>query len=229
MEILLSTGTVHPQPIEKAFRLANELGFDGIELLIDNKTKLNECEKLNNEYNNIKSIHMPFYPWKWHNLKEFVTILKPENIVAHPTPPKKYLLWTLKKLNIPPRNISIETLQSWKHVLNKEVALHSFIWTIKGYLKFAQKNGFSITVDTSHIFTYKTNPIITMDILKNKTTNIHISDCDNTRLHSPLGSGVFPFEKFSKIAKNVKFVTLELSRVNVKEIKDSLEKIKELF
>jgi len=229
MKFLLSTGSVYPKPKSEAFRLANKLEFDGVELLIDNHVTPEECEKLNEEYSNVKSIHMHFFPWKWPETNRYIEIFKPKNIVVHPTPPKTYLLWTLKKLNIPRECITIETLESWKNFRHLAIHPYCFIWSLKGYLNFVKKHNFSLTIDTSHIFTYKTSPIKTINMLKHKIKNVHVSDCNEDRLHLPIGKGKFPFDEFMKLTKNVKFITLELTRANNQEIRESFEKIKSLL
>lgn len=65
MKITLSSGTLHTFPIRKVFSIASELGFDGVELIINQEfQKVNALLLLEElqEMAPVRSIHAPFMP-----------------------------------------------------------------------------------------------------------------------------------------------------------------------
>src|SRR5689334_17432856 len=65
MKITLSSGTLHTFPIRKVFSIASELGFDGVELIINQEfQKVNSLLLLRElqEKAPILSMHAPFMP-----------------------------------------------------------------------------------------------------------------------------------------------------------------------
>ena len=65
MKITLSSGTLHTFPIRKVFRIAAELDFDGVELIVNQEFQRVNCLQLIAELQEsipILSMHAPFMP-----------------------------------------------------------------------------------------------------------------------------------------------------------------------
>ena len=65
MKITLSSGTLHTFPIRKVFTLASELGFDGVELIVNQEfQRVNSLSLLKElqESAPVLTIHAPFMP-----------------------------------------------------------------------------------------------------------------------------------------------------------------------
>lgn len=235
--IILSTGSVYTYSTDRAFEFAKKAGYDGIELIIDNRFKTRQAEhikKLEKRYK-IKVISV-------HSAMEFVTVwgedpkvrlkrsielakqLKAKRLVVHPTiannkPFYKWAFSNRKKIekSALPVQVVFENLTKGIDVLEgQDLVFENF-----DYKQFSRFE--NIILDTSHLATTGQDIVEVAQKLGDKIKQVHFSDSDFAMhperinsiadRHMIPGEGKLPLKEFLKTLKDNKFkgiITVEL-------------------
>ncbi|HGJ64696.1 TPA: sugar phosphate isomerase/epimerase [bacterium] len=256
IKIALSTGCLYENPISDVFEIAQIVGFDGIELLID-KNKCNipidELNGLSDKYKMpILSIHSPFVTcdgWGgfWEQIDKTIAIAKVLSIpLVNFHPPKGIIICHDLAGNLPDNIreykqsikdqkiiLTIENLPYPKHL--RKIPILSRIFTFADNTcqigKFAEENGIYITLDTAHIGTTGRDILSVYDSFRNFIANVHISDYDGDTQHLLPGKGKLPLRKFLNLLIDDNYdglITLETnpSAMEAKEMKKAINNAK---
>jgi sugar phosphate isomerase/epimerase len=233
MRISMSTGTLFIFELEKVFAMAGEVGFDGVELVINQEfQKVNSRRLIQRlaETMPILSIHAPFMPldgWGGPSdaLKRCVEIAADCGIgLVNFHPPSwlglelGYWRW-LYRINDFQKEIGGDKVA---------VTLENMPWTgkylINGYIlsetqkmiEFLQERNLYLTFDCTHMGSGRANFINDFYLYYNsgRIRNIHFSDYGHGRQHLLPGHGILPLTRFLNHLRNTSYnetLTLELS------------------
>ena len=251
MKLNLSAGSLYTFPLYKAFEIARDVGFDGVEVIINHDFEYNAGKELLAEAGQIlpiASLHAPFFDingWgnKIQQLEKTVKLALNFDIPLvnfHPpvwlTLERKFWRW-LNRINDFQKEIGREQIQitienmpangPWgcnPHFLNNTGAM----------IDFMQKRNLFLTFDTAHMGTCKTNFLTDFHFFydSGRIRNIHFSDYANGREHLLPGHGKLPLTRFLNHLHETGYdgtVTLELTPRELPEdeslIRDSLADI----
>jgi len=233
MRISISAGTLYTYPLPKVFEMAREVGFDGVELVINQEFQKVNSRRLVRDLAQtlpILSIHSPFMPLDgWGNpidsLKRCVEIAVDCGVGL---------------INFhPPSWLGLE-IGYWRwlyriHDFQKEIGqdqvaltLENMPWTgkyrINGYIlsetqkmiEFLQERNLYLTFDCTHMGSGRANFINDFYLCYNsgRIRNIHFSDYGHGRQHLIPGHGILPLTRFLNHLSNTAYnetLTLELS------------------
>ena len=233
MRISMSSGTLFIFPLEKVFAMASEVGFDGVELVINQEFQRVNSRRLVRDLAQtlpILSIHSPFLPLDgWGNqidsLKRCVELAVDCGVGL---------------INFhPPSWLGLE-IGYWRwlyriHDFQKEIGqgqvaltLENMPWTgkyqINSYIlsetqkmiEFLQERNLYLTFDCTHMGSGKANFINDFYLFYNsgRIRNIHFSDYGHGRQHLLPGHGILPLTRFLNHLRNTAYnetLTLELS------------------
>ncbi|MFQ5714134.1 MAG: sugar phosphate isomerase/epimerase family protein [Candidatus Scalinduaceae bacterium] len=230
-KIALSTGSLYTYPFEESFRVAKELGFDGIELLLgppNQEFTPGDIQDLSKKYNiPVLSIHSPFklngagnYWDSMIKSSNIANIIKPQLLNVHPPKGIFFKSYKLKRFK--------NCLKGCKRILNGinltvENMPIRFRNRILNYSKYAisdpdklyhfsKKEGIHLTFDTTHLGTMSLDIVKYFKKLNDRILNIHISDYDRYE-HLEPGKGNLPLSKLLKTIKSYDYkglLTIEL-------------------
>ena len=233
MKITLSSGTLFTFPIRKVFKIASELDFDGVELIINQ-----EFQRVNNlqlmeelqESVRILSIHAPFMPldgWgtQIDSLKHSVELAEKIGVPLVNFHPPSWMgfeitFWRwLYKINDFQKEIGTETvivtMENMPWVGKFKINPHILSDT-RQLIDFIQERNLFMTFDCTHMGSGKANFINDFYLCYNsgKIKNIHFSDYGHGREHLIPGHGMLPLTRFLNHLRNTDYndtITLELS------------------
>lgn len=232
MRISISSGTLFTFPLARCFQIAAEVGFDGLELIINQDFQRVNCRNLIAELGRIApilSIHAPFMPLDgWgtpvDSLKRCVEIAIDTGVpLINFHPPSwlggevKFWRWLYgihdfqKEVG---KGITL-TMENMPWVGRFKVNPHILSHTHK-LIEFVQERNLFLTFDTTHMGSGKTNFINDFYLCYNsgRIRNIHFSDYGHGREHLLPGHGVLPLTRFLNHLRNTDYnetLTLELS------------------
>lgn len=233
MKITLSSGTLHTLPLQKVFSLARELGFDGVELIINQEFQRVNSGKLIAELQEhipILSIHAPFMPldgWgtQVDSLRSCVELAEKRGIPLVNFHPPSWLglevafwrwLYTIHDFQ---KQIGAEsvmvTMENMPWVGKFRINPHILADT-QQMIDFIQERNLFMTFDCTHMGSGKANFINDFYLCYNsgRIRNIHFSDYGHGREHLIPGHGMLPLTRFLNHLRNTEYndtVTLELS------------------
>ena len=233
MRISLSTGTLFTFPLKKAFTMAAEVGFDGVELIINQDFQRVNCRMLLAELGSILpilSIHAPFMPLDgWGNqidsLKRSVELAAQAGVsLVNFHPPS----WLGLEIGFWRWMYRIHDFQ--KEIGGGEVLLtiENMPWTGKfktneyilsqteKMIEFISDRNLYQTFDCTHMGSGKANFINDFYLFygSGRIKNIHFSDYGHGREHLLPGHGILPLTRFLNHLSSTRYddtVTLELS------------------
>jgi len=220
MDIILSTGSLYKYSLSEIFRIAKEVGFDGVELLIGQNSYnigTDHIQELSDEYNiPILSLHSPFIICKgwggfwdriWRSL--FIAMeLQIPLVNFHPPSgifPRHHLGDELS-----------ENIQTYKDAIKDSgiVLTIENLPTIRAFRRlsinrlfprminnayqiaeFALNNDIYVTFDTTHLGTTGIDLLEAYVVFKDRIANIHLSDYDGRSQHLLPGMGRLPLGK----------------------------------
>jgi len=233
MKLNLSAGTLHTLPPHKAFEIARDVGFEGIEVIINHDYEFNAGKELLASVVDIlpvASIHAPFFDingWgnKIQQLEKTVTLAKAFDIpLVNFHPPvwlgleRKFWRW-LNKIEDFQRQvgddkvlITIENMPATGPMGCNPYFLNNTATMID----FMQKHNLYLTFDTAHMGTYKANFLTDFHHFYNsgRIRNVHFSDYANGKEHLLPGHGKLPLTRFLNHLQETGYdgtVTLELT------------------
>lgn len=233
MRISISTGTLFVFPPEKIFEMAKEVGFDGIEVVINRDFGSIAARRLIKQLARtmpVLSIHAPFMPLDgWggpiDGLKRCVEIASECGAkLVNFHPPSwagfefGYWRWLYK----------IKDFQKEIGGDQVKVTLENMPWTgkylINAYIlsetqkmiDFLKSRNLYMTFDCTHMGSGRANFINDFYLYYNsgRIRNIHFSDYGHGRQHLLPGRGILPLTRFLNHLRNTSYdetVTLELS------------------
>jgi sugar phosphate isomerase/epimerase len=233
MLITLSSGTLFTFPLEKAFHVASEVGFDGIELIINQDFQKINCRQYIAELQQIcpiHSIHAPFMPldgWgsPMDSLKRSVDLAGHCDIPLVNFHPPSWMgvelgfwRWLYGIHDFQAEiggNAVMVTLENMPWVGKFKINPHILSETAK-MIDFIQDRNLYLTFDCTHMGSGKANFINDFYMFYNsgRIRNIHFSDYGHGREHLLPGHGILPLTRFLNHLRNTDYhstVTLELS------------------
>jgi sugar phosphate isomerase/epimerase len=252
MRITISTGVIFIFPLHKAFEMAAEAGFDGLELIINQDFEYVDSRKLVAELSGIMpilSIHAPFMQLDgWGNqidsLKRTVELAAEGGVPLVSFHPPSWLgfelgfwRWMYRihdfhqevgggKVLLALENMPWEgMLKANRHILSRSEKMIEFI---------TERNLYQ-TLDCTHLGTKKANFINDFYLYYNsgRVRNIHFSDYGHGRQHLLPGRGILPLTRFLNHLRNVGYdgtLTLEIShREFPKDERIIVESLKEIL
>jgi len=233
MKISLSSGTLYTLPLHKAFTIAGEIGFDGVELIINQEFLRVNSALLIEELQQILpilSIHAPFMPLDgWgtpvDSLHRCVELAGKRGIpLVNFHPPSwlgfeiSYWRWLYKiydfQKQVGKDNV-IVTLENMPWVGRFRINPHILSETAQ-MIDFIQERNLFLTFDCTHMGSGKANFINDFYQFYNsgRIRNIHFSDYGHGREHLIPGHGMLPLTRFLNHLRNTDYndnLTLELS------------------
>ena len=252
MRISISTGTLFTFPLQKAFAMAAEVGFDGLEVIINQDFQRVSARKLLAELGEIMpilSIHAPFMPLDgWgtpiDSLKRSVELAAEAGIpLVNFHPPS----WAGFEIGF----------WRWMYRINdfqEEVGQGTVILTIENMpwtgtfktnqyilsqtermIDFINERNLFQTFDCTHMGSGKANFINDFYLFygTGRIRNIHFSDYGHGREHLLPGHGILPLTRFLNHLRNTGYndtLTLELSPHEFpRDEKVILESLKEIL
>ena len=233
MRISISTGTLFVFPPEKIFAMASEVGFDGVEVVINHDFHTSRARRLMKELAQtvpILSIHAPFMPLDgWggpiDGLKRCVEIAAELGVgLVNFHPPR----WTAFQFGYMRWLYGIQDFQKEIGGGEVTVTLENMPWTgrfsVNAYIlsetqqliDFLDKRNLYLTFDCTHMGSKRANFINDFYLCYNsgRIRNIHFSDYGHGREHLLPGRGILPLTRFLNHLRNTSYdqtLTLELS------------------
>ena len=233
MRISMSTGTLFIFKLEKVLAMAREVGFDGVEVVINQEFQMTSSRRLLQALGEtlpVLSLHAPFMPLDgWGNqidgLKRCVELAAECGIgLVNFHPPSwvgcefGYWRWLYK----------IRDFQEQIGGGEVTVTLENMPWTgkyqINAYIlsetqkmiDFLNDRNLYLTFDCTHMGSGRANFINDFYLYYNsgRIRNIHFSDYGHGRQHLLPGHGILPLTRFLNHLRNTSYdetLTLELS------------------
>lgn len=234
MRYIFSTGCLYHLPIEDIFVIAREGGFDGCEIVVDQRfmsdgylERVQECLAILP----VHTIHAPFMKMKkWgtkvNELKRTIDIARVLGAAVVNFHPPAWLTMEInfskwlheindfqKELDCSDIALTIENMPR----AGKRLMLASYILNnIDDLIAFGIAHNLYFTFDTTHLATFGTD--IVASFIKvfrtGRLRNIHLSDFGDHESHLFLGRGVLPIVKLLNTARRLDYdgpITFEVS------------------
>ena len=234
MLISLSTGTLFTLPLRQVFEMAAEVGFDGVELIVNQEfQKVNPVKLISSlqEITTIHSMHAPFMALDgWggpvDSLKRSIALAAECGIpLVNFHPPcwldfeVGFLRWLYgirdfqKEVGLDGR--VIVTIENMPWVGKMKINPH-ILSNTQRMIDFLNEHNLFMTFDCTHMGSGKTNFINDFYLCyeSGRIRNIHFSDYGHGREHLLPGRGILPLTRFLNHLRNTDYqdtVTLELS------------------
>lgn len=233
MRISLSTGTLFTLPLPKAFTMAKEAGFDGVELIINQEFQRISCRSLIRDLAQeftINSIHAPFMPLDgWggpiDSLLRSVELADQAGIpIVNFHPPS----WLGAEIRFWRWLYKIHDFQKEVGTGRVRVCMENMPWTGRfrinqhilsatdSMVEFLRERNLFMTFDSTHMGSGHTNFINDFYLCYNsgRIINIHFSDYGHGKEHLLPGRGILPLTRFLNHLAHTDYdgtLTLELS------------------
>lgn len=233
MRISISSGTLFTFPLQKAFAMAAEAGFDGMELIINQDFQRVSARKLMAELGEVMpilSIHAPFMPLDgWgtpiDSIRRSVELAAEAGVpLVNFHPPS----WTGFELGFWRWLYRINDFQEEVGEGKVIVTIENMPWTGKfkmnqyilsqteRMIDFINDRNLFQTFDCTHMGSGKANFINDFYLFygTGRIRNIHFSDYGHGREHLLPGHGILPLTRFLNHLRNTAYnetLTLELS------------------
>jgi sugar phosphate isomerase/epimerase len=251
MLISISSGTLFTFPLGRIFRIASEVGFDGVELIINQEFQKTNTRSVIRELSAILpilSIHAPFMPLDgWgspiDSLQRCVEVAADCNVQLVNFHPASWMgcelgfwRWMYKIRDFQKevgRDGVIVTIENMPWV--GRFKLNPYILSNTGaMIEFVEERNLDLTFDCTHMGSGKANFINDFYQFYNtgRIKNIHFSDYGHGKEHLLPGHGILPLTRFLNHLRNTEYdytLTLELSPHEFPQdeqiIKESLREI----
>lgn len=233
MQISLSTGTLYTMPIKKVMTIAKEIGFDGVELIINQEFQRVNTRELVRDLMKILpilSIHSPFMELDgWgtpiDSLKASVSLAADTGVpLVNFHPPS----WLGMEIGFWRWLYKIHDFQKQVGQGKVAVTLENMPWTGRfkinphilsnsyKMIDFLNERNLYMTFDCTHMGSGKVNFINEFYLFYNsgRIKNIHFSDYGHGREHLVPGHGILPLTRFLHHLRTTGYnetFTLELS------------------
>ena len=233
MLISLSTGTLFTFPLGKVMQIAAEVGFDGVELIVNQDFQKVNCVSLIENVSRILpvySLHAPFMPLDgWggpvDSLKHCVELAAECSVPLVNFHPPSWMglelgfwRWMYKIMDLQEEIAHgkvIVTLENMPWVGRFKINPNILSNTAK-MIEFIEERNLFLTFDCTHMGSGKTNFIndFYQCYATGRIRNIHFSDYGHGREHLLPGHGILPLTRFLNHLRNTDYndtITLELS------------------
>lgn len=233
MKYILSAGTLYTLPLEEVMTIAAEVGFDGVEIIInydfqygDNVALLRELDAILP----IASLHAPFLQLdNWGNkidqLRRTIRIAREAGVPLinfHPpawlTLELRFWLWLLRVKDFQQELASGEVIVTIENMpCTGPMKMNPyFLAKTSHMIDFIENHNLFLTFDTAHMGSSKANFLTDFHAFYNcgRMRNIHFSDYGYGREHLLPGHGVLPLTRFLNHLRETSYndtITLELS------------------
>ena len=249
MKLIFSAGSLYNQPAELVFEMARDVGFDGMEVIINHEFgKRNNLDYLRSLQNilPINSIHAPFFEvdgWgdKIDQLKKCADLALEAGVPLinfHPpcwmTFEFKFWSW-LKKINDFQETIGhsqvIITIENMPCLVKPKINPYMLSKT-ENMIRFMGDHNLFLTFDTAHSGSFRSDFLTDFHTFYDSgfMRNIHFSDYSNGVEHLMPGHGALPLTRFLNHLRETAYdhsIVLELSPREFPEepelIKETLE------
>ncbi|GFE56194.1 sugar phosphate isomerase/epimerase [Geobacter sp. AOG1] len=253
MRISISSGTLFTYPLQKVFEIARDVGFDGLELIINQDFQKVNPRLVVRELSQILpvlSIHAPFMPLDgWggpiDSVRRSVEIAADCGVPLVNFHPASWLGFELKFWRWMYRILDFQkevgeegvtlTLENMPWVGRFRINQYILSHTGK-MIDFLEERNLYMTFDCTHMGSGKTNFINDFYLCYNtgRIRNVHFSDYGHGREHLLPGHGILPLTRFLNHLRNTGYnetLTLELSphefprdeRIMVESLKEILQ------
>lgn len=233
MQLSISTGTLFTHGFRKAFRIAADVGFDGLELIINQDFPHASSRQMITELAEIMpvfSLHAPFMPLDdWgdpiDSLKRTVELADYAGVPLVNFHPPSWLgceisFWRwLYRIRDFQQEVGTDrvmvTVENMPWVGNFRINPHILSDT-RQMIDFIRERNLYLTFDCTHMGSGKANFINDFYLFYNsgRIRNIHFSDYGHGKEHLIPGRGMLPLTRFLNHLRNTDYndtVTLELS------------------
>ena len=207
--IVFSTGSLHPFGLDRVYALAAEAGYDGVEIMMDERWDTHQDYYLNGLADRydvpIRTLHPPLFRGAW-NLEPEETLVRvarfagkigADVIVAHPPPAHKSLTeWTketLAKARDQGVAVAVENMprhSAHRFFVRRELSRCYFPEQLTGLG--------DVTLDTSHLAASGVDLMHAWEVLGPQLRHVHLSDSKLTGRdeHRVPGKGKLPLKEF---------------------------------
>lgn len=233
MKFILSAGSLYTLPPHRAFEIARDIGFSGVEVIINHDYEYSAGKELLAEVSQIlpiASLHAPFFDINgWGNKikqldKTISLALKFDIPLVNFHPPawlsleRKFWRWLNKiedfqaELGQDQVTITIENMPA-----NGPLGCNPyFLNNTDALIDFMEKRNLFLTFDTAHMGTHDTNFLTDFHNFydSGRIRNIHFSDYANGKEHLLPGHGKLPLTRFLNHLQESGYdetITLELT------------------
>jgi sugar phosphate isomerase/epimerase len=247
MKILLSSGSLHTLPLEKAFHIASETGYDGMEVIISENLGQEEGYNLLRGLKEVVPIYVLHAPFNliqgWGDriaaLLKTVELARRVSVPMVTFHPPKWLdleikfwrwMYTVRdfqrefgggKVAIAMENMPYRgnLLRFNPHILRNT----------KDIVRFIDKRNLYFTFDCTHMGTANTRFVRNFLRLyeSKRVKNIHFSDYRGQREHLLPGHGMLPLEEVLEYLKESSYdemITLEIFPQELPEDEEAMKK-----
>jgi sugar phosphate isomerase/epimerase len=252
MKLVLSAGSLYTLPMAKAFEIARDTGFDGMEVIINYDFQYQDNAALIRDLHAILpvcSLHAPFFDidgWgnKIDQLLRTAALAIDTGIPLINFHPPAWMGMELKfwRWFHGIRNFQTEIGQNQVHITIENMPCTGS-FKVNPYLLgqtgkmigFMQERNLYLTFDTAHMGSSKANFLHDFHLFYNsgRMRNIHFSDYGYGREHLLPGHGVLPLTRFLNHLRETGYdstLTLELSPHEFPEHEDGIrEGMAEIF
>jgi len=247
MKILLSSGSLHTLPLEKAFHIASETGYDGIEVIISENFGQGGGYSLLSDLKEIVPIYVLHAPFDliqgWGDrITALIKTIELAKRISVPMvnfhPPKwldleiKFLRWMYtvgdfqRELGGEEVTIAMENMPYG----GRPLRLNPYILRrTKDMVRFIDKRNLYFTFDCTHMGTANTRFVRNfLRLYKTKRVkNIHFSDYRSQREHLLPGHGMLPLAEVLEYLKESSYdemITIEIFPQELPEDEGAMKK-----
>ena len=207
--VVFSTGSLYPFGLERVYAWAAEIGFDGVEIMMDERWDTHQADYLVGLVDRyelpIRALHPPLGRGAW-NLDPEETLVRvaklaskvgAEVVVAHP-PANGSLreAWSRNPLTDARKSgvaVAVENMP------RNRVRQFFFGWDTQYFYRPERLVGLGdVTLDTSHLAASGINIMHSFEVLEDQLRHIHFSDSNMTGRdeHRVPGRGSLPLKEF---------------------------------
>ena len=252
MKLVLSAGSLFTLPLHKIFEIGRDVGFDGIEVIINYDFQYGDNLALMRELQDIMpilSIHAPFLAldrWgdKCNQLVKSVKLAEEAGVPLVNFHPPAWLVFEwkfhrwLKSIDDFQRDIGhdkvIVTIENMPTMGKMKINPYLYGKT-SSMINFMEEKNLHLTFDTAHMGTSKANFLDDFHVFYDtgRMKNIHFSDYGNGQEHLIPGHGILPLTRFLNHLRATNYneaLTLELSPYEFSEDEESIrEEMAEVY
>ena len=214
--VIFSTGSLYPFGLDRVYGWATEAGYDGIEIMMDDRWDTHQEDYLNHLKERhgipILALHPPLRRGAW-NLDPGKTLIRVSGlarrvgvpvVVVHPPPPGRALQrWrgeTLQAARKQGVSVAVENMPR-----DESRGIFSIRKEWRCYLPEHLLGLGDVTLDTSHVGASKVDLMRAHSLLAGQICHVHLSDSDLTGgdQHRLPGKGRLPLRPFlAALARN---------------------------
>lgn len=251
MKLILSAGTLYTLPLPRVFEIARDVGFAGLEVIINQDFEFGSGREILDEVRQIHpivSLHAPFFDidgWgnKSRQLEKTVDLAIHAGIGLvnfHPpawlTLERTFWRWLNRIEDFQQQVGRGQVLVTIENMpANGPLGCNPhFLHQTRDMINFMQQRNLFLTFDTAHMGTCKTNFLTDFHYFydSGRIRNVHFSDYANGREHLLPGHGKLPLTRFLNHLRTTGYdgsITLELTPRELPEddslIRDSLRQV----